>query len=82
MEDTSLQNTNISFTPSFLGQDWDTSLSPRFDARQARFERGHIPQYEFKITFNWLRKMFLKMLSFRPRKEGILSWTAIARLFL
>lgn len=61
-ENITLQNTHISFTPSFLGQGWETSLLPKT-------EREVIP-VDFKISFAWIKKLFLTMQkSVQERKE-------------
>ncbi|HSD98444.1 MAG TPA: hypothetical protein VLB73_01955 [Patescibacteria group bacterium] len=74
-EQITLQNTSISFVPSFSGSGWETSLVPRL-------ERSHSEQPELRLTFGWIKQMLLKMQNIR-REGGAASWTtAIARLFL
>ena len=86
-----LQNTNIYFTPSFLGNGWETSLSPTT-------ERGYQSDFSFPITFSWLKNILMKMQKSGQEKERTnggeelacarsadrpMSWTsAIVRLFL
>lgn len=74
MNDISFDNTNISFTPSFLGQGWETSLLPKI-------ERGHLSHPDYMITFDYLKQLFLKIWN-NKRWEVKIWTTAIARLFL
>lgn len=69
-----LQNTQISFTPSFMGQGWETSLLPKVERE--------VVQVDFLITFNWLKKLFEKMQKSGQEERGQSWTTAIARLFL
>ncbi len=54
MEEINLKNTVVSFTPSFSGNGWETSLLPKL-------ERSKSTEPEFRITFDWIRQLFLKM---------------------
>jgi len=74
-EEITLENTFVSFTPSFLGNGWETSLLPKM-------ERGYLNASEYKITFSWLTKILQKMQK-SGQEKGVISWTnVIARLFL
>lgn len=69
-----LKNTYISFTPSFMGQGWETSLLPKINRE--------VPSADFRINLNWIGKLFAKMQKSGQAKE-VISWTTVvARLFL
>lgn len=71
MEQITLQNTQISFTPSFSGNGWETSLLPRFEKRKAL-------EPDIRLRFGWIKELFLKMHLGR-RKEANQWTTAIAK---
>ena len=61
-EKLTLKNTYISFTPSFMGQGWETSLLPKVERE--------VVAADFRITFEWLKKLIMKMQkSGQERKE-------------
>lgn len=50
----SLKNTVISFTASFSGNGWETSLMPHL-------EHTFCKQHTLHIHFGWIKRMFSKM---------------------
>lgn len=69
-----LKNTYISFTPSFMGQGWETSLLPKINREDQ--------SADFRITFDWIGKLLLKMQKSGQEERGQSWTTVVARLFL
>jgi len=65
MEKVTLSNTNISFTPNFLGNGWETSLLPKFS-------REDVSYSNIKINSSFFRNLW-KMLYLDRRKESFLG---------